>query len=127
MRYLNGDMVLVIDCSDLDRSAGFWTGVLGYAAEVTPSRRYRSLLPVGGDGIEILLQRVPEAKRAKNRLHLDLRTRELETEVSRVVGLGATVVTGQAVVEEGWRWHILADPDGNEFCVLQPPAPYWPA
>jgi predicted enzyme related to lactoylglutathione lyase len=126
MRYLNGDMVLVIDCSDLDRSAGFWTGVLGYAAEVTPSRRYRSLLPVG-DGIEIHLQREPEAKRAKNRLHLDLRTRELETEVSRVVGLGATVVTGQAVVEEGWRWHILADPDGNEFCVLQPPAPYWPA
>jgi predicted enzyme related to lactoylglutathione lyase len=124
MRYRSGDLVLVIDCSDLDRSAEFWAGVLGYAAEVTPSRRYRSLLPADGDGIEILLQRVPEAKHAKNRLHLDLRTRDLETEVRRVVGLGATV-SGQAVIEEGWHWHILADPDGNEFCVLQPPASYW--
>jgi predicted enzyme related to lactoylglutathione lyase len=139
MRYRGGDLVLVIDCSDLDRSAEFWAGVLGYTAEVTPSRRYRSLLPAdgsdgdggghgGGDGIEILLQRVPEAKHTKkNRLHLDLRTRDLEAEVSRVVGLGATAVSGQAVIEEGWRWHILADPDGNEFCVLQPPARYWPA
>jgi predicted enzyme related to lactoylglutathione lyase len=94
---------------------------------VTPIRRCRSLLPPGVDGIEILLQRVPEARQSKNRLHLDLRTRDLETEVSRVVGLGATVVTGQAVTEEGWRWHILADPDGNEFCVLQPPVSYWEA
>jgi predicted enzyme related to lactoylglutathione lyase len=131
MRYRGGDLVLVIDCSDLDRSAEFWAGVLGYTAEVTPSRRYRSLLPADADadadGIEILLQRVPEAKHEKNRLHLDLRTRDLEAEVSRVVGLGATAVSGQAVIEEGWRWHILADPDGNEFCVLQPPARYWPA
>jgi predicted enzyme related to lactoylglutathione lyase len=129
MRYRGGDLVLVIDCSDLDRSAEFWAGVLGYTAEVTPSRRYRSLLPADVDayGIEILLQRVPEAKHEKNRLHLDLRTRDLEAEVSRVVGLGATAVSGQAVIEEGWRWHILADPDGNEFCVLQPPARYWPA
>jgi predicted enzyme related to lactoylglutathione lyase len=130
MRYRGGDLVLVIDCSDLDRSAEFWAGVLGYTAEVTPSRRYRSLLPADADadagGIEILLQRVPEAKHEKNRLHLDLRTRDLEAEVSRVVGLGATAVSGQAVIEEGWRWHILADPDGNEFCVLQPPARYWP-
>jgi predicted enzyme related to lactoylglutathione lyase len=130
MRYPKGDLVLVIDCSDLDRSAGFWAGVLGYAAEVSPSRRYRSLLPPAGDGgqgIEILLQRVPDAKQAKNRLHLDLRTRDLEAEVSRVKGLGAGAVTEQAVAEEGWRWHILADPDGNEFCVLQPPASYWEA
>lgn len=126
MRYPNGDLVLVIDCSDLDRSAAFWAGVLGYAVEASPSRRYRSVLPVDGDGIEILLQRVPEVKGAKNRLHLDLRTRDLDTEVSRVVGLGAAVITEQAVIEEGWHWHILADPDGNEFCVLQPPAAYWP-
>jgi predicted enzyme related to lactoylglutathione lyase len=126
MRYAHGDLVLVIDCSDLDRSAEFWAGALGYAAEASPSRRYRSLAPPGGDGIEILLQRVPEAKQEKNRLHLDLRTRDLETEVSRVAALGARVLTNHAVLEEGWRWHILADPDGNEFCVLQPPAPYWP-
>jgi hypothetical protein len=40
--------------------------------------------------------------------------------------LGARRLTGQPVTEAGWRWHILADPDGNEFCVLQPPASHWP-
>jgi predicted enzyme related to lactoylglutathione lyase len=70
----------------------------------------------------VLLQRVPDDKRQKNRLHLDLRAAEMDAEVSRILALGATLLTEQAVVEDGWRWHVLADPDGNEFCVLQPPA-----
>jgi len=59
----------------------------------------------------------------KNRLHLDLRTADLEAETARVTGLGATRLTAEPIIEHGWRWHVLADPDGNEFCVLQPPAP----
>jgi predicted enzyme related to lactoylglutathione lyase len=59
-------------------------------------------------------------KHQKNRLHLDLRTADMDTEVRRVLGLGATLITDQAVIADGWRWHVLADPDGNEFCVLQP-------
>jgi predicted enzyme related to lactoylglutathione lyase len=120
--YRQGELVIVLDCSDLDRSAGFWAAVLGHVPEVTVSKRYRSLIPASGDGIEILLQRVPEDKHHKNRLHLDLRTADLAAEVQRVLGLGATLLTTEPVIEEGWRWHILADPDGNEFCVLQPPA-----
>jgi len=42
------------------------------------------------------------------------------------VALGALRLTSTPVTEAGWRWHILADPDGNEFCILQPPAAYWP-
>jgi Glyoxalase-like domain len=42
-------------------------------------------------------------------------------EVSRILDLGATLLTGRPVVEDGWQWHTLADLDGNEFCVLQPP------
>ena len=38
------------------------------------------------------------------------------------LGLGATLLTREPITEDGWRWHILADRDGNEFCVLQPPA-----
>ena len=125
--YLRGELVLVIDCSDLDRSAQFWAEVLGYVLGGAASGPYQSLVPADGQGIEVLLQRVPEDKRGKNRLHLDLRTRNLETEVSRAVGIGATVLTGEPVTEAGWRWHILADPDGNEFCILQPPASHWPA
>jgi predicted enzyme related to lactoylglutathione lyase len=123
--YPGGHLVLVIDCGDLDRSARFWASALGYVREEQAGQRYRSLVPASGHGIEILLQRVPEAKKEKNRLHLDLRTTDLSPEVERVVALGARRLTSEPVTEAGWRWHILADPDGNEFCVLQPPASYW--
>jgi predicted enzyme related to lactoylglutathione lyase len=124
--YPHGEVIIVIDCADLDRSARFWAGVLGYAPGYAPSPAgagpYRSLQPESGAGIDVLLQRVPDVKRQKNRLHLDLRTPDLGGEVERVLALGATLLTSQPVTEDGWRWHILADPDGNEFCVLQPPA-----
>jgi predicted enzyme related to lactoylglutathione lyase len=135
--YPNGELVVVIDCSDLDRSAEFWAAVLGYApgpASSGPASTgsastgsastgsYRGLTPKSGAGIDLLLQRVPDAKGQKNRLHLDLRTPDLDAEVRRVLGLGATLLTREPVAEDGWLWHILADPDGNEFCVLQPPA-----
>jgi predicted enzyme related to lactoylglutathione lyase len=120
--YPNGELVVVIDCSDLDRSAGFWSAALGYKAGLATTGVYRGLTPQSGAGIDLLLQRVPDVKGQKNRLHLDLRTPDLDTEVRRVVGLGATLLTREPVAEDGWLWHILADPDGNEFCVLQPPA-----
>ncbi len=123
--YLRGELVVVIDCSDLDRSAEFWTGVLGYVRDGVATGRYQTLLPADGKGAEVLLQRVPDGKQAKNRVHLDLRTRQLEPEVERVVRLGAQVRTERPITEHGWRWHILADPDGNEFCVLQPPVSHW--
>jgi predicted enzyme related to lactoylglutathione lyase len=123
--YLRGELAVVIDCSDLGRAADFWTSVLGYVREPSGSDLYQSLMPADGEGAEILLQRVPEHKHCQNRLHLDLRTRDLEAEVARVTGLGAVVLTAEPVNEDGWRWHILADPDGNEFCVLQPPGSYW--
>jgi predicted enzyme related to lactoylglutathione lyase len=124
--YPNGELVIVIDCSDLDRSARFWSAVLGYTAlGYTASQAatgpYRSLEPESGAGIGMLLQRVPDVKHEKNRLHLDLRTPDLAAEVRRVTDLGATLLTSEPVTEDGWLWHILADPDGNEFCVLQPP------
>jgi len=119
--YPHGELVLVIDCSDLDRSAEFWAAVLGYTAGHVTGGPYRALTPASGAGIEVLLQRVPDVKRQKNRLHLDLRTPDMAAEVERVRSLGATLLTSEPVVEDGWHWHILADPDGNEFCVLQPP------
>ncbi|MGO9078648.1 MAG: VOC family protein [Streptosporangiaceae bacterium] len=118
--YRNGVLVIVVDCSDLGRSARFWTQALGYAAR-PPTGPYQCLLPADGVGIEVLLQQVGDAKRQKNRLHLDLRTLDLDGEVRRLLELGATQRTAEAVVEDDWRWHVLADPDGNEFCVLRPP------
>jgi predicted enzyme related to lactoylglutathione lyase len=119
--YPHGELVIVIDCGDLDRSAAFWSAVLGYTASPAATGPYRSLEPESGAGIDVLLQRVPDVKGQKNRLHLDLRTPVLDAEIRRVLGLGATLLTSEPVTEDGWSWHILGDPDGNEFCVLQPP------
>ena len=119
--YPHGELLIVIDCADLDRSAAFWSAVLGYTASPAATGPYRSLEPETGAGIDVLLQRVPDVKGQKNRLHLDLRTPDLDAEARRVLGLGATLLTSEPVIEDGWSWHILADPDGNEFCVLQPP------
>jgi len=114
-------LVVVLDCADLDRSAQFWCAVLGYVAEPSSPGRYQQLLPADGNGFELLLQRVPEAKTTKNRMHFDLRVPDLEAEVARVLALGARCVTDRPIEEYGWIWHVLADPDNNEFCVLQPP------
>jgi predicted enzyme related to lactoylglutathione lyase len=123
--YARGELVVVVDCADLERAARFWAAVLGYADAGGDSGAYRSVVPVDGFGVEVLLQRTDDVKLGKNRVHLDLRTRDLAAEVDRVLALGATRQTAEPVAEHGWTWHILADPDGNEFCVLQPPPEYW--
>jgi catechol 2,3-dioxygenase-like lactoylglutathione lyase family enzyme len=117
--------VIVVDCSNLRRSARFWTEVLGYVDTGGGSSTYQTLLPADGHGVEVLLQQVSDDKRAKNRVHLDLRTSNLEAEVARVRRVGAYSVTPEPVLEAGWRWHVFADPDGNEFCVIEPPPGYW--
>lgn len=115
----------MLDCADLDRAATFWCAALGYMTLPASEGIYRSLLPVDGDGIELLLQRVPDAKRAKNRMHLDLRVRDLDAELARLLALGAQQFTDEPIEEGGWSWHVLGDPDGNEFCVLRPPPSHW--
>ncbi|MEY9993461.1 hypothetical protein ABIE67_005493 [Streptomyces sp. V4I8] len=70
-----------------------------------------------GRGRRLLFQRVPEAKTVKNRLHLDLHAvaGEREAEVERLRGLGASVL--RHMKEPGGEWAVMADPEGNEFCV----------
>ena len=123
--YARGHLVVVVDCADLDRAARFWSAALGYVDAGDDSAAYRSVLPADGFGVEILLQRTEDEKHGKNRVHLDLRTRDLDAEVSRVLALGARRLTTDPIEEHGWTWHVLADPDGNEFCVLRPPPGYW--
>lgn len=71
----------------------------------------------GGRCLEFL--RVPEAKTVKNRMHLCLRPVDTtcDAEVDRIVGLGASVVDDRRGMDDG-GWVVLADPEGNEFCVL---------
>ena len=125
-RYPYGTVNLALDCENLQRSATFWCELLGYRAEGEDDGHYLTLVPTDGEGIELLLQQVPDPKISKNRLHLDLRTASLADEIERALTAGARLVTSEPLSEDGWTWHVLTDPDGHEFCVLQPPGEFDP-
>ena len=115
---------VTFDCEDAATLAAFWAAALDWG--VAPGAT-EEIAMVGGPNRpagapSLLFLRVPEAKQAKNRNHLDLHTEDLDAEVSRLVGLGASVAHEK--FEWGVHWKTLADPEGNEFCVVedQPPA-----
>ncbi|MEV4822423.1 VOC family protein [Micromonospora sp. NPDC049274] len=108
-----------IDCHDTYALAGFWSQVFDCPRHPDdfPGDPEAMLLPPGGP--EVLFIAVPEGKAVKNRLHLDLEPadRSRADEVERLLGIGATLVADQ-VSPTGGGWVVLADPEGNEFCVL---------
>jgi catechol 2,3-dioxygenase-like lactoylglutathione lyase family enzyme len=110
-----------IDSADPEPVAAFWEAALGWRRTYDHEEEIVLEPPVGSpeEGIapDLLVLRVPEAKSTKNRLHLDLRPDDQAAEVARLEALGARRVTvGQA---EDVTWVVLADPGGNEFCVLR--------
>ena len=105
---------VVIDCGDPERVASFWKAVLD--AEVTRDGDDFFMEREGAPGL--LFQKVPEPKSVKNRIHIDLNPvdRDQAAEVDRIIELGASRIDiGQGDVS----WVVLADPEGNEFCVLR--------
>ena len=110
---------VVLDCVDAAKLAAFWTGALGYVQAAAdgefiglqdPDRRLPTLV----------LQRVPERKMVKNRMHLDVFSDDFDQHLVRLRELGATVVTPEHTEPDGMRLVVLADPEGNEFCLLDP-------
>jgi hypothetical protein len=71
-------------------------------------------------GVEALLHQVGDVKHGKERVHVDLRTADLAAEVSRNRGLSACLLTGRSDVEDGWRWHVLADPTATSSASCNP-------
>ena len=116
---------VTIDCSDPERIADFWQAAIGFAQRVGSGRPYITLSDAGGGRMlnHLTIQRVPEAKTAKLRAHLDLFTSDMDTEVARLVALGATVLVPASTDAEpdghlGFRATVMADPEGAEFCVV---------
>jgi Glyoxalase-like domain len=117
---------IVVDCAHPAALARFWAAALdGYAVAPYDEEELARLRSVGvldteddptvlviGPGPRLFLQRVPEPRRVKNRLHLDLTADEPDREIDRLTGLGARVAARYA-------GHVtLTDPEGNEFCVM---------
>ncbi|HEY5024217.1 MAG TPA: VOC family protein [Acidimicrobiales bacterium] len=113
---------LVLDSGDPEALAPFWAGALGYVVAGSVDN-YVLLRPDGDDGPKLLLQRVPEAKSTKNRMHLDIETTDIEGLVSRLLALGGSRVEDGVHEEHSCCWVVMADPEGNEFCVCCPVQP----
>jgi predicted enzyme related to lactoylglutathione lyase len=107
---------LVLDCADPDRQADFWAAALGYV-NVGQAGAYVMLLPNGQPGPKLLLQQVAEPKVTKNRMHLDIETPDVGAEAARLEALGARRLQDDELHEHGTTWVVMADPEGNEFCV----------
>ena len=109
------------DSTDPQNAATFWQEALGWRRTYDSDDEVVLEPPQGSpqDGVspDILFLKVPEAKTIKNRLHLDLRPEDQAAEVARLEALGATRVDVGQTAES--TWVVLADPDGNEFCVLR--------
>ncbi|MGH2410303.1 MAG: VOC family protein [Chloroflexota bacterium] len=112
---------LCIDSQNPSRIATFWEAALGWRRTFEEGDEVVIEPPAGSAeenvAPEILFLRVPEGKTLKNRLHLDLRPQDQQMEVERLIDLGARRISvGQS---SEVTWVVLADPDGNEFCVLK--------
>jgi predicted enzyme related to lactoylglutathione lyase len=113
---------LTIDSADPDALAAFWAAALGWRRTHDEPDEVVIEPPAGSaeDGVvpDLLFGLVPETKSGKNRLHLDLRPDDQDAEVARLEALGARRTSvGQDDAEV--TWVVLADPEGNEFCVLR--------
>jgi hypothetical protein len=107
---------LDIDCADPAGLARFWAAALDYKLEPGDDPAEAAITPKDGKGVQLLFLEVPEGKTIKNRLHLDLRPEDQAAEVERLIGLGAMKVD---IGQGEQTWVVLADPEGNEFCVLR--------
>ncbi len=114
-------ITLTLDATDPGRLAEFWAAAIGY----TPLGEAGVFFPLVSDDERdplLVIQRVAEPRAAgKSRLHLDVHVDDLAAEVTRLEELGATRVTTEARCEHDHEWHVLADPEGNQFCVVKRP------
>jgi catechol 2,3-dioxygenase-like lactoylglutathione lyase family enzyme len=112
---------LVVDCRDPEALAAFWSAVLGYrelsredgAIEIGPAEGF------GGAAPTLVFGPVADPTPGKLRLHIDVSPtdREQDAELERLLALGARPADVGQTGEESW--HVLADPEGNEFCLLR--------
>jgi predicted enzyme related to lactoylglutathione lyase len=107
---------VTFDADDPRGLAEFWSQVTGYSVE-SPSEYMAAIKGDGSVGPQFMFLKVPEGKTAKNRVHVDLGSPDLDAEVDRVLGLGASLVGRYA--EYGITWATFRDPEGNEFCIGQ--------
>jgi len=108
---------IVIRVDDLERQRDFWTAALDYVAREGDDDDFALLRPRDGTGPNVSLDRVRSTLQIPPRIHLDLYADDQAAEVKRLVALGATEVHWDKRPPDA-DYVILADPEGNRFCVV---------
>lgn len=108
---------ICLDANDTEALAAWWAQALHWPVQPAQDEGEWLLRPPDGQGPDWLFLPVPEGKSVKNRIHLDFTPDDQDAEVSRLLALGARHVD---IGQGEQSWVVLADPEGNEFCVLAP-------
>ena len=108
---------IVIRVDDLERQARFWQQALGYERRIDGSEVFAHLYPRDGVGPDIALDALPSEHRIPPRIHSDFHTDDPESEVRRLIGLGAAEIPWENRPPDA-DYVVMADPEGNRFCVV---------
>lgn len=106
---------VVINTTDPDRLAPFWCELLGVGIARRSGPWFIWLEPQHEGGISVAFQKVNDPTEGRRRLHFDLSVKDPESVIERAIGLGARRLEDHTAGE--FSWTVMADPDGNEFCV----------
>jgi predicted enzyme related to lactoylglutathione lyase len=111
--------MIQIDCRDPKRLALFWGAVFGLeiASTLGEPAQYVGLAKAGPDRPHVSFQRVPEPKTLKNRLHFDIWVNDVAQATAQIESLGGQRLPVEDFRDHGVRWRVMADPEGNEFCL----------
>ena len=109
---------VVINVIDFERQKTFWGAVLGsdVAKQIAPF--FAWFRPQHEGGISVALQSVDSPTEGPRRLHLDTKVPDISTAKDRIIELGGSHVADHEI--DGFHWTVMADPEGNEFCISAP-------
>ena len=114
---------ITVDCIDPKKVADFWAAALDWKITFEDENEVSIELLDGSPEVgripDILFLKNPDKKTLKNRLHLDLRPQDQKAEVARLKALGASEIEIGQSEDSDTTWVVMADPEGNEFCVLR--------
>jgi len=120
MEAIGGLEAIIVDADDPEELASFWAAMFGtrIVSREPASPYYVDLAPVDGVPV-IVFQKAEEPKAVKNRLHLDVAVADIEAATERLEALGGSRIDAEIGHEVGYAFRAVADPEGNEFCLVR--------
>jgi predicted enzyme related to lactoylglutathione lyase len=112
---------VVINVVDIEREQAFWSELLGVGVARAFPGFFVWLEPQHPGGVSVALQKVEAPKSGRNRVHLDTGVDDLDAAQARIEELGGSLMETHDMV--GFQWRVMADPEGNEFCIAAGNAP----